>query len=402
MIRILILMVICVNCYGQINGIENLKYVTSADIKSFDYDGELKYIAESSQIIGLGEATHGTSEFEELRIEIIKLLVTKYSYRHIILEASYPQCIALNEYINNGTGNCKKALAAFVPWPFVTEGMLGLLHWLKEYNAMMPLERKVQFYGMDRYGTHVYRYVKMEEERNGIATGNGWVDTAFFSQLERIEGSEKDKHEQYTKMLKEQMKKPENLIDSIAKTNVIRSYIMHNFSHGGKRRAYREGLIFDMASVLIDSFFKGEKGFIYAHNDHVSKRYSGRESLGKMLYERYGDKYKVIGTELKEGKAMVKMFTNDQYRLDTIDIILQRHSLGYQLSGINKGVLGIDCGKNKGNPIVDKRQVVNSFGATYSIEKADKLGIDHLTLSKSYNYLFIVNSTTPTVNLVKR
>lgn len=404
MIRLgIILTLICINCYAQTVGVDNLKYATSEDINSFDYDNELRQIAESSQVIGLGEATHGTADFEELRTEIIKLFVTEYGYRHIILEASYTQSMALNEYINTGKNNPKEVLSSFVFWPFATEGMYNLLHWLKEYNTTVPPEQRVQFYGMDRYGKWVYRYVKIQEERYGeVRADNGWIDTSFFGRMEMVEGSEKEKNKQYEAMLEEQKKVPENLIDSIAKTNIIRSYILHNISHGGKRHAYREDFIFDMASVLIDSFFKNEKGIIYAHNTHVSKKSSARKTLGNMLYDKYGDKYKVIGTELKGGTARAKVLTDGKYIMSVVNIVEQPQTLGYRLSHINKGVLGIDCNINKGSPIVDRKQHVNSFGALYSFENTDKLYTDNLILSKSFNYLFIIDATSPTESLIKK
>lgn len=401
MIRsLIVLMLICINGFCQETKFDGLKYATSQDIASFDYDKELKQIAGSSQVIGLGEATHGTAEFEELRVEIIKLLVTKYGYRHVVLEASHTQCMALNKYINTGEGNPAKILVAFVSWPFATKGMYDLMHWLREYNEHLPEQQKVQFYGIDMYTAYVYKYVKMEEEKYGVAKDCGWIDTVLFSRLEKVDGNEKEKHQQYNAILKEQMNSPEKLMDSIAKTNVIRSYILQNISHGGKRYAYRESLLYDMASVLIDSVFKGEKAIIYGHNNHVSKQSSDRKTLGNMLYDRYGDKYQVVGTELRAGVARAKVLTNGKYKLELVDIVEQPKTLGYQLRSINKGLLGISADNNRGNPLIDKKQEINDFGAVYYKEKADKLATESLKVSSSFNYLFIIDDTHATENII--
>lgn len=60
-----------------------------------------KYIKDK-ELVGLGEATHGTKEFQNMRTRIISYLVENLGFRTIVLEESYSHCLRINSYILNG------------------------------------------------------------------------------------------------------------------------------------------------------------------------------------------------------------------------------------------------------------------------------------------------------------
>ncbi|WP_373497012.1 hypothetical protein [Aquiflexum sp.] len=70
----------------------------------------LKKILQDVQIVGLGEATHGTKEFFQIKHRLMEFLVTQMDYTAFALEASYSDCQPINDYILTGKGDRAKVL----------------------------------------------------------------------------------------------------------------------------------------------------------------------------------------------------------------------------------------------------------------------------------------------------
>lgn len=56
-------------------------------------------IPEGTVIVGLGEASHGNVEFQELRLAVFQNLVENYGFRAFGLELDYGEGLLLNDYI---------------------------------------------------------------------------------------------------------------------------------------------------------------------------------------------------------------------------------------------------------------------------------------------------------------
>ena len=50
-------------------------------------------VPESAKIIALGEATHGNAEFQQLKLEVFKLMVKNNGVRAFALEGDYGGCV---------------------------------------------------------------------------------------------------------------------------------------------------------------------------------------------------------------------------------------------------------------------------------------------------------------------
>lgn len=116
----------------------------------------LNEIADETYVL-LGESSHGTSEFYQIRSELSKRLITEKSFTFIAVEGDWPACMQINRYIKGYDKHIKSArdaLKKFNRWPtwmWANEEMLDLIDWLKEYNSKQPENKKVGFYGIDIY-----------------------------------------------------------------------------------------------------------------------------------------------------------------------------------------------------------------------------------------------------------
>jgi erythromycin esterase-like protein len=105
----------------------------------------------------LGEASHGTSEFYQVRAEISKKLILEKGFTIIAVEGDWPPSQSLNRYIKGHDHENKSAsevVQAFNRWPtwmWANEEIADFAEWLREYNKDKAETEKVGFYGIDVY-----------------------------------------------------------------------------------------------------------------------------------------------------------------------------------------------------------------------------------------------------------
>ena len=69
-----------------------------------------------AHLVALGEATHGTREFFQLKHRILELLVRERGFNVFAIEATMPEAFAVNDYVLTGRGDPAKALAGLYFW----------------------------------------------------------------------------------------------------------------------------------------------------------------------------------------------------------------------------------------------------------------------------------------------
>ena len=106
-------------------------------------------VPDSVRIIALGEATHGNAEFQQLKLDVFKLMVEKYGVRAFALEGDYGGCETVNRYIHGGAGTAQEAAAAIGFPIYRTEQMAQLIDWMRQYNMTAAEGEDLRFYGFD-------------------------------------------------------------------------------------------------------------------------------------------------------------------------------------------------------------------------------------------------------------
>ena len=99
------------------------------------------------KIVGLGEGTHGTSEFQIIRAYITRNLCEEKGFTIICLENSYGWCVELNKYIQTGQGNLDTLMRKYMLGMWQNAEMKAFLQWMMEYNQSHT--KKLQLAGMD-------------------------------------------------------------------------------------------------------------------------------------------------------------------------------------------------------------------------------------------------------------
>lgn len=121
-----------------------------------DLDPLMHRIGQTHHVL-LGEASHGTHEFYAWRTAITKRLITEKKFQFIAVEGDWPDCYRINRYIKGYADQDKEPielLKSFDRWPtwmWANWEIMALVSWLKDYNAALPANQRIGFYGLDVY-----------------------------------------------------------------------------------------------------------------------------------------------------------------------------------------------------------------------------------------------------------
>ena len=109
----------------------------------------LRSMVGTARIVGMGEGTHGTREFFELKHRVFEFLVREMGFTHFAIEATWSEADDINNYVLTGQGDPARLLSRLYFWTWNTEEVLALIQWMRQWNLTAPASRRVQFLGFD-------------------------------------------------------------------------------------------------------------------------------------------------------------------------------------------------------------------------------------------------------------
>ncbi|MEP6737811.1 MAG: erythromycin esterase family protein [Chryseolinea sp.] len=126
----------------QIEGIE-------ADLSSNDL-AFLDDIADA-RMIGMGEATHGSKEFLQMKYRMFRYLAEKHQFRGVVFEIDVAEAMIFEDYVqgrrDDDIANLMKENMYF--WVWKTKEVRDMLFWMRAYNASRSEADRVHIFGMD-------------------------------------------------------------------------------------------------------------------------------------------------------------------------------------------------------------------------------------------------------------
>jgi erythromycin esterase-like protein len=103
--------------------------------------------ARDRRFVLLGEASHGTHDFYELRAEITKRLVEELGFDAVAAEADWPDAYRVNRFVRGGDDDDPLGdFRRFPSWMWRNTVVRDFVHWLRGRGA--------GFYGLDLYSLH--------------------------------------------------------------------------------------------------------------------------------------------------------------------------------------------------------------------------------------------------------
>lgn len=292
-----------------------LKKVEPIDTKEFaTYAGNISDITipDSVRIIALGEATHGNAEFQQLKLDVFKLMVEKYGVRAFALEGDYGGCEAVNRYIHGGAGTAQEAAAAIGFPIYRTEQMAHLIEWMRQYNMTAKEGEDLRFYGFDmQIYEKNYKYLLEAAKTYAVPT----------AELEKLWDKSEDKYSssytanQKAKVIEKVRQDLLQLNDSTTAQAVhFADILLQNIALGKviddmlKGNALRDSLMFVNTHWIMEQ--EEARGnaciFISAHNGHIERRHDYGtlgKAMGALLANELDKAYFAIGTDFCKAKV---------------------------------------------------------------------------------------------------
>lgn len=287
----------------------------------FDDMKPLKAIVGGAEIVALGEATHGTREFFQLKHRMLEFLVEEMGFRSFVIEASFPDCLPLTDYVRTGKGDPAFALANQRFWTWDTEEVLDMVRWMRRYNEDPSHKEKLSFWGFDMQFpagstaavlAYLHKVDPSLEKEVGPALEP--IDDDFSAmQLDRLP------KEAYAALAAAVQKinaklaaapKGKKVSEEELRLARIHARVMTDASSAERRQdgSLRDRSMADITADLVGvEALRAPKGsprkmVLWAHNGHISKvEAGGVTSMGAHLKKRFGDKYLAFGFAFDEG-----------------------------------------------------------------------------------------------------
>jgi erythromycin esterase len=373
----------------------------------------LDAVIGDARIVAMGEATHGTREFFQMKHRMFEYLVEKKGFTVFGIEANWPESLLVNDYVLNGSGDAQEALDGLYFWNWNTQEVLELIRWMRKYNEDPGHTKKVKFYGFDMQVAHLAAW-NVETYLGKVDPREAKVAAIVFAPVsdaaKEREAARKsrvfwDQMEDRLQTLVEHM---ENGKKAYVQASSLEAWILARHNLEIVKQAAELYAVDklgnvtprDMAMAVNVQWILEQEGpdakiMLWAHNGHVSTAELGSsESMGGALRETYGAQMVVCGLAFGEGsfQAMQRGKGLTQFSVGPAPA----DSLDGVLAGTGLKLFAVDLRRAPKNGAVGKwlnePQKMRSVGSVYGENWPD--GGFTSTRPRSFDVLFFVPRTT--------
>jgi protein-L-isoaspartate(D-aspartate) O-methyltransferase len=296
-------------------------------IEGADLGALLERIGDA-RVVGIGEATHGTSEFYRMRAEITKALIEKRGFRVVAVEADWPDAAALNRWaqgaapIRDDTGRMRP-FQRFPTWMWRNHETLGFVEWLRLHNASRGERPAVGFHGLDLYSLFasiqaVLQFLDRVDPpsariaRQRYACLTPWeADPAAYGQA-ALSGRYRVCEREAVAMLRDLMvrrldyaqRDGEAVFDAVQNARLVADaerYYRTMYYGSNASWNLRDQHMFETLEALLDFYGPGSKAVLWEHNSHLGDARAtemgqrGQLNVGELCREKFGDAAFLIG-----------------------------------------------------------------------------------------------------------
>jgi protein-L-isoaspartate(D-aspartate) O-methyltransferase len=278
-----------------------------------------------ARVVLLGESTHGTSEFYEMRARITRELIARKGFGIVAVEADWSDAARIDQYVRDRIVPASdwQTFARFPTWMWRNREFRGFVDWLADHNRGVDAERRVRFAGLDLYGLNrsiaaVLEYLdqvdpetaRVARERYGCLTP--WQsDPAAYGRA-ALNQVYRNCEPEVVRMLQDLQRKSidyarrdgEHVFDAIENARVaVGAEAYYRAMYYGSHESWnlRDRHMFGTLSRLLEFYGPASKAVIWAHNSHVGDASAtdmaarGEINLGQLCRGQYRDAAYIVG-----------------------------------------------------------------------------------------------------------
>ncbi|MBI3412266.1 MAG: erythromycin esterase family protein [Planctomycetes bacterium] len=380
----------------------------------------LQKILEGVRVVGIGEATHGTREFVQVRHCFLEFLVKELGFTALAMEFSVADGNVINEYVVHGRGSRRQVIACLKKgWITDTEELLAVFDWLRAHNASVAEGRRVKFFGLDPQGnaraievvrdflrrTAPQRLAKVEalletmneQDRNALEFAPTAVTAEKVDQLYRLIS--------YLVLHREDLIRHSSALEwdrALEHLKLLAQFAEFNSSAPFNGAGTRDGYMAENLLAALRREALSTRIVVWAHNAHVCTRESGRfPALGGYLHKAFGKEYYAFGVAFEHGEFRAQLPKVRPPKLATFKLgAASAGTIDYMLSKVGIANFMVDLRA----PAADERvsawlkapHNLHWVGAFFMEEWASKSATRPFVLNRDFDGLVFIEKSTPT------
>ncbi len=267
-----------------------------------------------ARIVSLGEASHGTREFFQMKHRLLEYLVLNRGFTVFAIEANWPETLAVDRYIKTGAGDVESAMKQMYFWTWNTEEVRDMIEWMRKFNQAPGEHPTLTFTSFDMQTGRVAArqaldYLKRYSPADAsIAEAN--LDVAALDGVQsdsRATGAS-ERVAAVVAIFDSKREEMERASSREAWRNARQAaaiaYQACSMRIPGKGSGYRDEMLAANVEWLLKEVHPKEKIVLWAHNGHVRFGMTGSfKSMGTWLRERFGRDMYVAGFVFRRGEV---------------------------------------------------------------------------------------------------
>jgi erythromycin esterase-like protein len=294
-------------------------------IESARLDPLLDRIGQA-RVVLLGEASHGTAEFYDMRARITRALVERMGFTAVALEADWPDAARVDHYIRDlpAPGVGERPFSRFPTWMWRNQEFSRFVEWLRTWNAgRSGPDDTVRLFGLDLYSLYssmqaVVAYLDDQDPatadlaRERYACLTPWQrDPATYGKLAvtgRYQSCEGPAVEMLTDLLARRLdyaaRDGEQFFDAEQNARLVTEaerYYRTMYYGSVDSWNLRDSHMFETLERLLAFRGPHSRAVVWEHNSHIGDARAtemgemGEHNLGQLCRERFAESAYLIG-----------------------------------------------------------------------------------------------------------
>lgn len=279
-----------------------------------------------ARVVLLGEASHGTAEFYDMRARITRELIQRKGVTIVAVEADWPDARQVDRYVRglDPHPHPERAFTRFPTWMWANRQVLAFVRWLRGHNDGLGGDaRPTGFYGLDLYSlfTSIRAVLAYLEDIDpdaarlarirygclspwegdpaayGAAALRGGFETCAGKVVEMLE-------DLLRKRLHYETRDGARFFDAERNARLVaNAERYYRAMYYGSRISWnlRDAHMFDTLEALLEEGGADARAVVWAHNSHLGNAAAtemsarGETNLGELCRERFGEACYAVG-----------------------------------------------------------------------------------------------------------
>lgn len=284
-------------------------------------------LAGEARIVGLGEATHGSRELNDLRLSLVKRLVERHGYRLVAIEGSASHWRELEPYVSGVAPVAATDTGGI--W-IGRRAMAELLAWVRQWNLAHPRDR-VLIVGVDPQDNRAAR-LRLDgflERAYGPEFAASWApaaaelaaadeQTIVFGNSDVSAPVRQLVHEIYARLSGDVALLAERFGEAEAQEALATARELMQFADFNSGVALARSRDWYMAVNVLTALRQAAtppKAIYWAHNSHVSAAATNWGPTGALLRQALGCAYRAVATTFGRGAFLAQVPGDAENRL---------------------------------------------------------------------------------------